>query len=50
MAKRRDEFVIALRERFERAIAEGDLASNADPADLARFERVAQIALRAWPV
>jgi AcrR family transcriptional regulator len=70
MAKRRDEFVIALRERFERAVAEGDLASDADPADLARFvatvlhgmsvqassgasrrelERVAQIALRAWP-
>ena len=70
MAKRRDEFVVALRERFERAVAEGDLASNADPADLARFvatvlhglsvqassgasrrelERVAQIALRAWP-
>jgi AcrR family transcriptional regulator len=70
MAKRRDEFVVALRERFERAVVEGDLASNADPADLARFvatvlhglsvqassgasrrelERVAQIALRAWP-
>jgi AcrR family transcriptional regulator len=37
MAKRRDEFVIALRERFERAIAEGDLTSDADPGDLARF-------------
>jgi AcrR family transcriptional regulator len=37
MAKRRDEFAIALRERFERAIAEGDLTADADPGDLARF-------------
>jgi AcrR family transcriptional regulator len=37
MAKRRDEFVIALRGRFERAIAEGDLTADADPGDLARF-------------
>jgi hypothetical protein len=26
-----------LRERFERAIAEGDLPANADPADLVRY-------------
>jgi AcrR family transcriptional regulator len=60
----------ALRRRFERAIAEGDLPANADAADLARFlamvtqgmsvqaaggasrdelQRVAEIAMRAWP-
>jgi len=70
MARRRDEFVVALRERFKLAVAEGDLPSDVDPGDLARFvatvlhgmsvqassgasrrelERVAQIALRAWP-
>jgi AcrR family transcriptional regulator len=70
MARRRDEFLVALRERFQRAVEEGDLASDAEPADLARFvatvlhgmsvqasggasrrelQRVAQIALRAWP-
>jgi AcrR family transcriptional regulator len=37
MARRRDEFLVALRERFQRAVEEGDLASDADPADLARF-------------
>jgi hypothetical protein len=70
MAKRRDKFVVALRERFERAVKEKDLLPTAVPADLARFvatilqgmsvqavsgasrrelERVAQIALKAWP-
>jgi AcrR family transcriptional regulator len=37
MVKRRDAGVAALRERFERAVAEGDLPSDANPADLARF-------------
>jgi AcrR family transcriptional regulator len=37
MAKRRDASVTALRERFERAVAEGDLPSDCNPADLARF-------------
>ena len=37
MAKRRAETVVALRERFERAVAEGDLPRDADPAALARF-------------
>jgi AcrR family transcriptional regulator len=70
MAKRRAKGEAALRERFERAIAEGDLPSDCDAGDLARFvvtvnyglsvqalggtareelERVAEIALRAWP-
>ncbi len=70
MAKRRDAFVVALRERFDRAVKEKDLPPAAVPADLARFvatilhgmsvqavsgasrrelERVAQIALKAWP-
>jgi AcrR family transcriptional regulator len=70
MAKRRDELVVALRERFERAIDEGDLVAGADPVDLARYvatvlhgmsvqasggatrtelQRVAAIALQAWP-
>ncbi|MFL5338584.1 MAG: TetR/AcrR family transcriptional regulator [Gemmataceae bacterium] len=61
----------AIRERFERAKAEGDLPADADPADLARYvvtvtrglavqaagganrkelRRVADMALRAWPV
>jgi AcrR family transcriptional regulator len=37
MAKRRDASVTALRKRFERAVAEGDIASDWNPADLARF-------------
>jgi AcrR family transcriptional regulator len=70
LAKRRDAGVTALRERFERAVAEGDLPADCDPADLARYfvtvmhgmsvqaasgaqrselERVAKIALKAWP-
>jgi len=61
----------AIRKRFQRARAEGDLAEDADPGDLARYlttviqgiavqaaaganrselGRVAQMALRAWPV
>jgi AcrR family transcriptional regulator len=60
----------AIRQRFERALAEGDLAADADAADLARYlvtvmrgmavqaaggasraelQRVAELALRAWP-
>ncbi|MBI4751844.1 MAG: TetR/AcrR family transcriptional regulator [Acidobacteria bacterium] len=70
MINRRQAGEIAIRERFERAKAEGDLPNDADPADLARFiatlnqglsvqaaagasreelERVARIALQAWP-
>jgi AcrR family transcriptional regulator len=70
LAKRRDAGVTALRERFERAVAEGDLPPDSNSADLARYiatvmhgmsvqaasgiqrselERVAKIALRAWP-
>jgi AcrR family transcriptional regulator len=70
LAKRRDAGVTALRERFERAVAEGDLPPESNSADLARYiatvmhgmsvqaasgaqrselERVAKIALRAWP-
>jgi AcrR family transcriptional regulator len=37
MAKRRAASVTALSKRFERAVAEGDLASDWNPADLARF-------------
>src|SRR5579864_6259150 len=37
MVKQRISGEAALRARFERAIAEGDLASNSDPADLARY-------------
>jgi AcrR family transcriptional regulator len=37
MAKRRDAFVTALRERFEQAVKEQDLSPTAVPADLARF-------------
>ncbi len=37
MAKRRAAGVTALSERFERAVAEGDLESDSNPADLARF-------------
>jgi AcrR family transcriptional regulator len=36
-AKRRDGLETRLRERFERAISEGDLPSNADPAGLAKY-------------
>ncbi|HTN04875.1 MAG TPA: TetR/AcrR family transcriptional regulator [Planctomycetaceae bacterium] len=71
VAKRRGTLVTALRERFERAVQEGDLPSDAVPADLALYVatvahgmavqasggatrdelmRVAEIALRAWPV
>jgi AcrR family transcriptional regulator len=60
----------AIRRRFERSVAEGDLPADADAADLARFvttvshgmavqaaggasreelQRVAALALRAWP-
>lgn len=70
MAERRAAVEAQLRVRFERAVAEGDLPPDVDPADLARYvacvghgmavqaaggasreelERVAQIALRAWP-
>jgi AcrR family transcriptional regulator len=37
MAKRRDASVTALCKRFERAVADRDLPSNCNPADLARF-------------
>lgn len=37
LATRRAAGVAALRERLERAVAEGDLPSDADPDDLARF-------------
>jgi AcrR family transcriptional regulator len=37
LCKRRSEAEQTLRERLERAKAEGDLASDADPAQLARF-------------
>jgi AcrR family transcriptional regulator len=37
LSKRRDALVTALRKRFERAVAEGDLTSDCDPADLARY-------------
>lgn len=70
MARRRAATVAALRRRFEQAVADGDLPSSANPADLARYvatvshglavqaaggasrgqlQRVAKIALRAWP-
>lgn len=70
MIRRRQAGESAIRERFERAKAEGDLPDDADPTDLARFiatinqgmsvqaaagasreelERVAKIALHAWP-
>jgi hypothetical protein len=34
---RREANEVAIRKRFERAMAEGDLPADADPADLARF-------------
>jgi AcrR family transcriptional regulator len=37
LARRRAAGEAALRERFERAVAEGDLPSGSDPADLARY-------------
>lgn len=37
MAKRRDAGVELLRERFQRAVDEGDLLPDTDPADLARY-------------
>jgi hypothetical protein len=37
LCRRRSEAEQALRERLERAKAEGDIASDADPAQLARF-------------
>jgi AcrR family transcriptional regulator len=37
LAKRRDASMTELCKRFERAVAEGDLASDASPGDLARF-------------
>jgi len=70
MIKRRAAGEAALRERLERALAEGDLPSDADPAALAKFvftlthgmavqaasgasreqlQRVAEMALQAWP-
>jgi AcrR family transcriptional regulator len=70
MAKQRAKGEAALRERFERAQAEGDLPTDSNAADLARYiaavnfglsvqaaggakreelERVAELALRAWP-
>lgn len=68
---RRTATLVALRDRFERARAEGDLPADADPAALAHYvvtvtdgiaaqaangcepdelRRVADIAMRAWPV
>jgi AcrR family transcriptional regulator len=70
LVSRRVAAEVALRRRFERALAEGDLPADVDPADLARYvvivmrgmavqaadgasraelQRVAEIALRAWP-
>jgi len=70
MIKRREAGEMAMRKRFERAQAEGDLSSDVDPADLARWgaalayglavqaaggatrrqlQRVAKLALNAWP-
>jgi len=70
VSKRRTRLEVSLRERFERAVSEGDLPSSADPADLARYaatvahgiavqavggathdelQRVAEMALSAWP-
>lgn len=40
MVKRRAAGESALRERFERAVTEGDLPADADPADLARYVAV----------
>src|SRR5437764_6531202 len=37
LASRRLGSEVAVRQRFERALAEGDLPADADPADLARF-------------
>ena len=37
MVKRRAEGEALLRERFERAVSEGDLPLDTDPADVARF-------------
>jgi hypothetical protein len=37
LASRRETGETALRRRFQRAKREGDLPSNADPADLARY-------------
>jgi len=37
VAKQRGRLETALRDRFQRAIAEGDLPSKADPADLAKY-------------
>jgi AcrR family transcriptional regulator len=37
LAARRAAGVAALRERFERAVSEGDLPAGSDPADLARY-------------
>jgi len=70
MAKQRAKGEAALRQRFERAKAEGDLPADCNAADLARYiaainfglsvqaaggakraqlERVAELALQAWP-
>ena len=40
MVRRRAVGEAALRERFERAISEGDLPTRANPADLARYVAV----------
>jgi hypothetical protein len=37
MVKRRAALQAALRERFQRAISEGDLPPDRDPSDLARY-------------
>jgi AcrR family transcriptional regulator len=37
LTARRASLVVALRERFERAVAEGDLPPDASPSDLARY-------------
>jgi len=37
LSARREAGVLALRDRFDRAKAQGDLPADADPADLARF-------------
>ena len=70
LSRRRAALVAALRKRFEKAVADGDLPAETSPSDLARYvatlshgiavqaaggasraqlQRVAKLALRAWP-
>jgi AcrR family transcriptional regulator len=70
LVARRQDGEATLRDRFDHAITEGDLPTDSDPADLARYvvavvhgmavqaasgasreqlQRVADLALRAWP-